>query len=36
VIADHHGAIVVESNPGGGTAFIIDLASTDKASGDRV
>jgi signal transduction histidine kinase len=25
VIADHHGAIVVESNPGSGTAFVIDL-----------
>ena len=29
VIADHHGTILVESNPGGGTAFIIDLASAD-------
>ena len=35
VIADHDGVIVVESNPGGGTAFIIDLAITDKGSGDR-
>jgi two-component system, NtrC family, nitrogen regulation sensor histidine kinase NtrY len=26
VIADHHGAIAVESNPGGGTAFVIDLS----------
>jgi len=25
VIADHHGAIVVESHPGSGTAFVIDL-----------
>jgi two-component system, NtrC family, nitrogen regulation sensor histidine kinase NtrY len=25
VIADHHGAIVVESDPGSGTAFVIDL-----------
>jgi nitrogen fixation/metabolism regulation signal transduction histidine kinase len=25
VIADHHGTIVVESNPGSGTAFVIDL-----------
>ena len=29
VIADHHGTILVESNPGGGTAFIIDLAGAD-------
>ena len=35
VIADHDGAIVVESNPGGGTAFIIDLAIAEKGSGDR-
>jgi two-component system, NtrC family, nitrogen regulation sensor histidine kinase NtrY len=26
VIADHHGAIAVESTPGGGTAFVIDLS----------
>jgi signal transduction histidine kinase len=25
VIADHHGSIVVQSNPGSGTAFVIDL-----------
>jgi nitrogen fixation/metabolism regulation signal transduction histidine kinase len=35
VIADHHGAIVVESNPGGGTAFIIDLPAASTGSGDR-
>jgi signal transduction histidine kinase len=29
VIADHHGAIVVESNPGSGTAFVIDLPASD-------
>ena len=35
VIADHHGTIVVESNPGSGTAFVIDLPSADAGSGDR-
>jgi signal transduction histidine kinase len=33
VIADHHGAIVVESNPGRGTAFVIDLPAS-AGSGD--
>jgi signal transduction histidine kinase len=28
VIADHHGAIVVESDPGKGTTFLIDLPSS--------
>jgi two-component system sensor histidine kinase HydH len=36
VIADHHGAIVVESNPGSGTAFVIDLPAGDAGKGVRV
>ncbi len=35
VIADHHGAIVVESNPGSGTVFVIDLPATVIGSGER-
>jgi signal transduction histidine kinase len=35
VIADHHGAIVVESNPGGGTAFVIDLPAIPGNGGIR-
>jgi len=35
VIADHHGAVVVESNPGSGTAFVIDLPAADAGIGDR-
>ena len=35
VIADHHGAIVVESNPGSGTTFVIDLPAADSRSGER-
>ena len=35
VIADHHGAIVVESNPGSGTVFVIDLPATVTGSGER-
>jgi signal transduction histidine kinase len=35
VIADHHGTIVVESNPGSGTVFVIDLPANDTRSGDR-
>jgi two-component system nitrogen regulation sensor histidine kinase NtrY len=35
VIADHHGAIVVESNPGSGTVFVIDLPAAGVGSGDR-
>jgi two-component system, NtrC family, nitrogen regulation sensor histidine kinase NtrY len=35
VIADHHGAIVVESIPGRGTVFVIDLPVTAAGSGDR-
>ncbi len=35
VIADHHGTIVVESNPGGGTTFVIDLPAREQRSGDR-
>ena len=34
VIADHHGAIAVESTPGNGTAFIIDLPGV-PGNGDR-
>jgi signal transduction histidine kinase len=30
VIADHHGAIVVDSNPGTGTRFVIDLPAVGK------
>ena len=35
VIADHHGTIGVESNPGRGTTFIIDLPANDVRSEDR-
>jgi two-component system nitrogen regulation sensor histidine kinase NtrY len=35
VIADHHGTIGVESNPGSGTTFIIDLPANDVRSEDR-
>ena len=35
VIADHHGTIDVESRPGSGTAFIIDLPASDERSEDR-
>jgi len=35
VIADHHGAIAVESNPGNGTAFVIDLPAAGAGNGDR-
>ena len=35
VIADHHGAIVVESAPGSGTAFVIDLPAIGAGNGDR-
>jgi signal transduction histidine kinase len=35
VIADHHGAIVVESHPGSGTAFVIDLPAIGVGSGER-
>jgi signal transduction histidine kinase len=35
VIADHHGTIVVESNPGSGTVFVIDLPAGDRGSGER-
>jgi signal transduction histidine kinase len=35
VIADHHGAIAVESNPGSGTVFVIDLPAAGAGSGDR-
>jgi signal transduction histidine kinase len=35
VIADHHGAIVVESHPGKGTAFVIDLPAAGPGSGGR-
>ena len=34
VIADHHGAIVVESDPGRGTAFVIDLPGVSAGSGE--
>ena len=34
VIADHHGAIVVESNLGHGTAFVIDLPAVSSGSGE--
>jgi two-component system sensor histidine kinase HydH len=34
VIADHHGTIGVESHPGNGTAFIIDLPANDAGSED--
>ena len=30
VIADHHGTIVVESNPGSGTAFVIELPGKEE------
>jgi signal transduction histidine kinase len=35
VIADHHGAIVVESAPGSGTAFVIDLPAIGAGNGER-
>ncbi len=35
VIADHHGTIGVESNPGRGTTFIIDLPANNVRSEDR-
>jgi two-component system nitrogen regulation sensor histidine kinase NtrY len=35
VIADHHGTIGVESNPGRGTMFIIDLPANDARSEER-
>ena len=35
VIADHHGSIAVESKPGSGTAFVIDLPASDSGSGVR-
>ena len=35
VIADHHGTIGVESHPGSGTTFIIDLPAGDAGSEDR-
>jgi signal transduction histidine kinase len=35
VIADHHGAIVVESKPGKGTAFVIDLPAAGVRSGEN-
>jgi two-component system nitrogen regulation sensor histidine kinase NtrY len=35
VIADHHGTIGVESNPGRGTTFIIDLPANDARSEGR-
>jgi two-component system, NtrC family, nitrogen regulation sensor histidine kinase NtrY len=35
VIADHHGTISVESRPGSGTTFIIDLPADDVKSEDR-
>jgi two-component system, NtrC family, nitrogen regulation sensor histidine kinase NtrY len=35
VIADHHGAIVVESTPGSGTAFVIDLPAAGAENGVR-
>jgi two-component system nitrogen regulation sensor histidine kinase NtrY len=35
VIADHHGTIAVESNPGSGTAFVIDLPAIGVKSGER-
>jgi len=35
VIADHHGTVVVESDPGKGTSFVIDLPVADLGIGDR-
>jgi two-component system nitrogen regulation sensor histidine kinase NtrY len=35
VIADHHGTIGVESRPGSGTTFVIDLPASDVRSEDR-
>jgi len=35
VIADHHGAIVVDSTPGSGTAFVIDLPAIGAENGVR-
>jgi signal transduction histidine kinase len=35
VIADHHGTIGVESHPGSGTTFVIDLPASDVRSEDR-
>jgi two-component system, NtrC family, nitrogen regulation sensor histidine kinase NtrY len=36
VIADHHGTIAVQSDPGRGTVFIIDLPVGSAGSGDNV
>jgi two-component system, NtrC family, nitrogen regulation sensor histidine kinase NtrY len=35
VIADHHGTIAVESNPGSGTVFVIDLQASGGERGGR-
>jgi two-component system, NtrC family, nitrogen regulation sensor histidine kinase NtrY len=35
VIADHHGTIAVESNPGRGTVFMIDLPTGGAGSGEH-
>jgi signal transduction histidine kinase len=35
VIADHHGTIGVESRPGSGTSFVIDLPASDVRSEER-